>query len=259
MNKTCIAVIGAKGRMGQQICLVADNDKQTKLVAAIDAISGDETLQLPNTNISYSQIQTADVSSADVIIGFASPDGITDTLNFASEKSKPLVLGSTGITDEHKELINNLATKVPVFVSANFSLGVNLLLELTKIASQKLEDWDTEVFELHHNQKVDSPSGTAEAILDVIKNSSNKDLNVNYERFTNQTKRDPNEIGVGVLRGGDAAGEHTVFYFSDGERLELTHRATNRIIFAKGAVLAAKFVADKQPGLYDMKDLLQLS
>jgi 4-hydroxy-tetrahydrodipicolinate reductase len=212
-------------------------------------------------NVKINSINKNDLKSADGIIDFTSPRATLKLLDLVKELKKPIVIGTTGFTDEEKKKIQEASEIVPVLFSPNMSLGVNLLFKLTEMATKVLAaDFDIEVFEAHHRMKVDAPSGTAKKLLEIIKSAVpvlNKSPLV-YDRSTKTEKRTDKEIGVQVMRGGDIVGEHTVYFAGIGERIELTHRATSRDTFARGAVAALEFLLSKKPGLYDMNDVLGL-
>ncbi len=198
-------------------------------------------------------------ADADVIIDFSHPSLLEKTLAFAQRHHLPMVIGTTGITAELAGQIKQAAGNIAICQAANFSLGVNVMMRLAAQAATALgDDFDIEISELHHRRKIDAPSGTALAIGATV--AAAKGLDVDgcavFDRTRHRIPRSQNEIGYQVLRGGDVAGEHTVFFLADGERLELTHRATNRLIFARGALLAARRIMDRPAGLVDFADLV---
>jgi 4-hydroxy-tetrahydrodipicolinate reductase len=201
------------------------------------------------------------VAACDVIIDFSAPGASLALLDIACETKTPVVLCTTGFDESGKRKIADAAKTIPVIFSPNMSLGVNMMFKLVEVASKTLsEGFDIEVFEAHHRMKKDAPSGTARKLLDIIKSaiprlSKGKDV---YGREGMPGARTNDEIGVQVLRGGDIVGEHTVFYISPEERIEITHRAATRDVFAKGAVRAAEFLPGKAPGHYTMNDVLGL-
>ncbi len=238
-----ISIHGAKGRMGQQLVQLAGNH----LFKAVDR--GDDLAAL---------------AGSAVIIDFSTPEATAALLNWAAQQStKPrLVIGTTGLSPDQELLIKNYAQNQAVVYAANYSLGVNVLNWLIERAAQTLppELFDIEIFETHHNQKVDAPSGTALMLGQAAAKGRNIDLATNKvaARDGHTGVRATGHIGFSVARGGDVAGEHTAFFFGQQERLELTHRATDRAIFARGAVHAASWVLNKPPGQYDMQDVLGL-
>lgn len=260
-------ICGIGGRMGRAILRLL-LEKGHSLGAAFEVgtypyigkdagyvISGD------NLDVKVNPINRDDLSNVDGVIDFSNPEAGLELLEIMKELKKPLVIGTTGYTDEQKKKVADAAALIPVIISPNMSLGVNLLFKMAEIASKLLaEDFDVELFEAHHRNKLDAPSGTAKKLLEIIKENGPglKDAPLVYDRSIKNQKRSDKEIGVQVLRGGDIVGEHTVFFTGAGERIELTHKAASREIFSRGAVLALEFLVDKAPGLYNMYDVLGL-
>ncbi len=196
---------------------------------------------------------------ADVIVDFSHPELLENTLSFAVRRHLPLIIGTTGIGPELETKILEAAEHIAICRAANFSLGVNLLERLVgQVASVLGEAFDVEISELHHRRKIDAPSGTALALGAAVARARGQDIEINavFDRSQQRRKRHGGEIGHQALRGGDAAGEHTVFFLGDGERLELTHRATDRGVFARGALLAAQRIVGCRAGLVDFYDLV---
>jgi len=260
-----MGICGISGRMGQTILKIL-LERKHDLGAAFDADSspffGKDAGLVINKgplNIDITGINAGDVSRADVIIDFSSINSSLQLLDTAMEEGKAVVVGTTGFNDSERERIKKASEVIPVMFSPNMSVGVNLLFKLTEIASRVLgNDFDVEIFEAHHRQKKDAPSGTARKLIDIIKETvpelNNAEEMHGRHGLVGERKKD--EIGVMTMRGGDIVGEHTVFFTAMGERIELTHRATSRDIFARGAVLAAEYVANRVPGLYTMYDVL---
>lgn len=238
-----ILINGSKGRMGQAL-IAAAPDLGLKVVAALDA--GDDL--------------AAAVPGCDVIIDFSSPAATAHVLKVARSHGKAVVLGTTGHGEAEKKSLRRLAAKIPCVWAGNFSVGVNLLFALVDRAAGILgPDYDAEVIEMHHRFKKDAPSGTAERLLEIIltqRRLGRKALRHGRAGLTGA--RTDSEVGVHALRGGDVIGDHTVLFAALGERLELTHKASDRAIFARGALRAAGWVAGRKPGLYDMQDVLGL-
>ena len=203
---------------------------------------------------------TSAVSKADVVVDFSFHAATADVINIAVAQKKPLVIGTTGHTAETKAQLATCAGAIPCVWAGNYSVGVNLLFALTRRAASVLgSDYDTEVIEMHHRFKKDAPSGTAARLLEIIleeRKLSASALRHGREGITGE--RQPTEVGVHALRGGDVVGDHTVMFAAMGERLELTHRASDRGIFARGALRAAQWVVGQSPGVYDMQDVLGL-
>ncbi len=198
---------------------------------------------------------------SDVIIDFTLPEGTVNHIKLAVEHKTALVIGTTGLSAEDEQEIKNASQHIPIVYAANMSVGVNLLLALVEQAAARLDpDWDIEIFESHHKYKVDAPSGTAIALGKAAATGRGNSLEnlAEYDRHGQIGARDRGKIGFSVARGGDVVGEHTVYFYAEGERLELTHKATNRSLFAKGSLRAAKWCDGKEPGLYSMRDVLDL-
>ena len=238
-----ILINGAKGRMGHAVASAAA-ELCLPVGAAVDV--GDDL--------------AAALGQADVVVDFSSHAATRAMLEVAVAQRKPIVLGTTGHSAEEKKHLLALAAKVPCVWAGNFSVGVNLLFALTRRASAILgNDYDAEVIEMHHRFKKDAPSGTAARLLEIIleeRKLSAAALRHGREGITGQ--RTNTEVGIHALRGGDVVGDHTVMFAALGERLELTHKASDRGIFARGALRAAQWVVTQKPGVYDMQDVLGL-
>ena len=244
MSPTRVIINGAKGRMGNALISAAAEFK-IPVAATIDV--GDDL--------------AAALAGADVIVDFSSHSTTAKVIECAIAQKKALVIGTTGHSAEEKKHLLTLAAKVPTVWAGNFSVGVNLLFALTRRATQVLgADYDTEVLEMHHRFKKDAPSGTAARLLEII--LEERKLNASALRHGRSGitgERTQSEVGVHALRGGDVVGDHTVMYAALGERLELTHKASDRGIFARGALRAAQWVVSQKPGVYDMQDVLGLN
>lgn len=260
-----IGVSGIGGRMGAAILRIAVERGHT-LSAAFDADNSTvisknakEIVASPLADCVISGIDEAALKRCDAVIDFSAPAATMKLVEMLYDVKKPLVIGTTGFTGEQVAGINKAADAFPVILSPNMSLGVNLLFKLTEIASRALStDYDVEILEAHHRFKKDAPSGTAKRLLDEVKRNMSgladaSDVN-GREGITGE--RTDKEIGLHAVRGGSIVGEHTVFYIGMDDRLELTHRASSRDVFARGAVSAAEFLAGKEPGLYTMYDVL---
>lgn len=234
-----VALIGAKGRMGQAIQAVAENEN-VEIVALVD---------------SGQQILTND---ADAWLDFSSPAAAEAICAAAAQSATPLIIGTTGHSAVEREFIEMAARAVPIVFSSNFSVGVNLLFSLAETAARVLgEGFDAEIIEAHHAQKKDAPSGTARTLAEILQRERHAEQ-LRYGRAGMVGERDPAEIGIHSVRGGDIVGDHTVLLAGSGERLELTHRAGSRETFARGALRAAHWVVGNSPGLYSMRDVLVL-
>ncbi len=239
-----IGITGYKGRMGQMLIHEIDNIDDLEFAGGIDM--GDDAEALFN--------------KADVVIDFSVPDATITHALLAARTSTALVIGTTGMTEAQEQKITETATKAPIVYAANMSVGVNMLAALVEQTAARLGiDWDIEVFETHHNQKIDSPSGTALALGKAARAGRSKTIEGGGEFVTDRVdKRNPGDIGYAVQRGGDVVGEHDVTFFSQGERITLGHKATDRRLFAQGALRAARWLSGKDAGLYSMKDVLDL-
>jgi len=242
MNIVQIFLIGAKGRMGRMIADLAGRESDLQVVAQCDL--GDA-------------IEPA-MERCDVAIDFSQADAIEEIYRAALTYRRPLVIGTTGHSAGQRGMIENVARSVPVVLASNFSVGVNALFWLTRKATELLgPGFDLEIVEMHHRMKKDAPSGTAKTLAEILQKARKTDK-VRHGREGDLGERDPSEIGIHSIRGGDAVGDHTVVFAGPGERLELTHRASSRDTFAKGALRAARWVVDRPPGLYSMQDVLGL-
>lgn len=265
-----IVVVGAAGRMGRAIlraALAADSGRLL-LKAGVDApghpLMGRPLAALvddPRLAEVMLAPQLQPTLPAGVVIDFSHPDALVSILGQCAITGTPLVIGTTGHTAAQREAIAQAAGRIPIVHSPNMSVGVNVLLKLVETAARALGgDYEIEIVEAHHNQKKDAPSGTALALGAAAAKGAGLDFDkaARYHREGNTGARPRGEIGMQTLRGGDTPGEHTVFYFGTGERLELTHRALSREVFATGAVRAALWLAGRPPGLYGMNHVLGL-
>jgi len=240
-----ILINGAKGRMGQTLIQCAKEIAEIEVAAAVDA--GDDF--------------TSAVGKADAVIDFSHHSIIEPILARCLDGKKTLVIGTTGYTDHQVEAIRHTAAQIPIVFAPNYSVGVNTLFWLTRKATEILGPaFDLEVVEMHHRLKKDAPSGTAKRLAEILAEVRELD----YQRDTRHGRqgivgeRTSNEIGVHAIRGGDVVGDHTVIYASQGERVELTHKASSRETFARGALRAALWAHERPAGLYDMQDVLGL-
>ncbi len=251
---TRIIMHGCNGKMGRVITGLVKDDPNAEIVAGIDPHT-----ETPNDYPVFTTAAACDVE-ADVIIDFSTAVAVAPLLDAAVQKDIPVVLCTTGLSEELIAKVQETAKQIPLLFSANMSLGVNLLISLAKKATAILTDanFDIEIIESHHNQKIDAPSGTALAIADGINEVLDNSYSYKYDRSQERVKRDKKEIGIHAIRGGTIVGEHTVMYAGQDEIIELTHRAMSKNIFAVGAVNAAKFLAGKPVGLYNMGHLMEL-
>ena len=245
---------GCNGRMGQVISRMVAETEGMELAAGVDRFLGKE-----NPYPVFESLDDCDVP-VDVVIDFSNASAVDGLLEACERKNLPVVLCTTGLSDEQLEKVKKTSENVAVLRSANMSLGVNLLLKLLKDATKVLAPagFDIEIVEKHHNQKLDAPSGTAIALADSINEALDNEYSYNYDRSSVRKKRDQKEIGIVAVRGGNIVGEHEVLYAGEDEVIEFKHTAYSKAIFAKGAVAAAGFLAGKEPGLYDMSDVISL-
>ena len=200
------------------------------------------------------------IAECDAVMDFSVHTATLSLVETAATHGKPVVIGTTGHTENERTAVTASTTRIPIVWAGNFSIGVNLLLHLTEMAAGILgSDYEAEIIDLHHSQKVDAPSGTAVALIEVIRQARGLDAEgIRFGREGIIGVRPKDEIGVHSLRGGDVVGDHTVLFAGDGERIELIHRASDRRNFAKGAIQAARWVLSRDPGLYSMRDVLGL-
>lgn len=257
---TRIVVAGIAGRMGQAIAGAVETHPGAKFAAGTVqpggpayAISSQLGVPVDDT------LEEAIRRGADVVIDFTAPEATAAHAAICARHGVALVIGTTGLSAEQRQAISDASGRVPVVLSPNMSVGVNLLFRLADEAARVLgDDYDVEILEAHHRHKKDAPSGTAMRLAEVLAGALGRDLDKEavYERRGAIGPRTQREIGIQTLRGGDVVGDHTVFFMADGERVELTHKASSRDAFATGAVRAALWVHGRGPGLYDMQDVL---
>lgn len=243
-----LIISGARGKMGRAIAEIVKSRDDLKVVAGVDILREEKDFPIYDDVFKITE-------KADVIVDFSNPKVIKNLCTFAKEKQIPLVVGTTGLGDEHKKLLEDASEKIPVFVSHNMSLGVFLLVMLARKTAEVLNDFDVEIVERHHNQKIDAPSGTALMIADAIK-EVRKDAEYVMNRADKNKKREKNEIGIHSIRAGNLVGEHRVIFGGEDETIELSHTVTSRKVLAAGALKAARFIVKQSPGYYNMYDLV---
>ncbi len=247
---TSILLCGANGKMGKAVDSIVSADNDAKIVAGIDLIDNGNSYPI------YKNIYDVK-ENFDVIIDFSHPSVTDSILDYAKENNIPAVICTTGLSKEQISKIEFYSKEVPLFFSANMSIGINLLIDLVKRASRILEEnFDIEIIEKHHNLKLDAPSGTALAIADGISEAVSFNPEYVYDRHSVRKKRDKAEIGIHSMRGGTIVGEHSVIFAGNNEVIEINHSATSKEVFAVGAVKAAKFMKNKPAGLYNMTQLI---
>lgn len=245
-----VLLSGCGGRMGKAVYSYCNQSDEFRVVAGVDPA-------MPAADYPvFASFDKVNVE-ADVIVDFSFHTGIGALLSYAVARKLPAVIATTGFTAEESEMIGAASQKIPLFRSANMSIGVNLLCRLCKEAAALLPDFDIEIIEKHHNQKVDSPSGTALLIADQMRSVLPEEMKYTFGRQGIVGKRDPKEIGIHAVRGGTIVGEHQVLFAGYQETLTITHTSLSREVLASGAVCAARFLLDKNmPGLYGMDDML---
>lgn len=267
MNSLKIAIVGASGRMGRMLIESTLKDAGATLVAAIDqpgtaALGKDagELVGMPCGVLVSSDVE-AGIALADCLIDFTRPEGTLEHLKLCRRHKVAAVIGTTGFDAAGKAAIAEAAKEVPVVFAPNMSVGVNVVFKLLDMASRIMDEgYDIEIVEAHHKHKIDAPSGTALRMGEVVAQALGRDLEecAIYGREGVTGERDPSTIGFATVRGGDIVGDHTVMYCGIGERVEISHKAGSRMPYALGSLRAARFMAGKQSGLFDMQDVLGL-
>lgn len=249
---TKVIINGCNGRMGRYITDFCAQDEELTAVAGIDTFT-----ETANSYPVFERIADCDVE-ADVIIDFSTAKAVDALLDYSVERKLPVVLCTTGMSQEQLEKLERAYEKIPILKSANMSLGINTLLELVKKAALVFAPagFDMEIVEKHHNQKLDAPSGTAIALADSMNGALENAYTYKYDRSRERRKRETYEIGISAVRGGNIVGEHEVIFAGQDEVITISHTSYSRAVFAKGAVEAAKFLVGKQPGHYDMADVI---
>ncbi len=251
-NMVKMIMQGCNGAMGRTITELVAAQKDILIVAGVD-----KNLEFKQDYPVYNSLEEVK-EEADVIVDFASATAVDHLLDYCVKKKMPVVLCTTGLSKEQVEKVSETAKETAVLRSANMSLGINLLLKLVKEAAKTLavSDFDIEIVEKHHNQKLDAPSGTALALADSINEALNNEYHYEYDRSKRHEKRDEKEIGISAVRGGSIVGEHDVIFAGKDEVVTFSHTAYSKAIFGKGAIEAAKFLAGKPAGLYNMSDVI---
>jgi 4-hydroxy-tetrahydrodipicolinate reductase len=265
-DKVRVAVVGASGRMGRVIMEALLADATAELTAAVvhpdtslEGVDAGDLLGIGKLGVKFVYNVNDILDDFDVLIDFTSPEFTLSNLSLCQQHKKAMVVGTTGFTEEQKQQVNDFGQSMPVMFAPNMSVGVNLSFKLLELAAKVMgDDVDIEIIEAHHRHKKDAPSGTALAMGEVVASALGRDLKecAVYGREGITGERDRTTIGFETIRAGDIVGDHTVLFASDGERLEITHKASSRMTFAKGAVRAANWLHGKQNGLFTMQDVL---
>ena len=247
-----ILMHGYNGKMGRMITDIVKNDENAVISAGVDAYTA-----VPNDYPVFESLEKCDVD-ADVVIDFSNAGAVDGLLDYCMEKNLPVVLCTTGLSEEQLEKVKTASRQIAILKSANMSMGINLLLKLLAEAAKVLgpAGYDIELVERHHNQKVDAPSGTALALADSINEALDNKYTYVYDRSQVRKKREKDEIGISAVRGGTIVGDHEVIFAGTDEVIEFKHTAYSRSVFGKGAVEAAKFLAGQEAGMYDMGDVI---
>lgn len=250
---TNIIINGVNGHMGHVLVAMSEKDPELTVAAGVDPY-GTNDYSFPV----FESLQACDVS-ADVVVDFSSPKAVDSILQECENRSLPIVLCTTGLSDEQLSHVKRASKSIAILRSANMSLGINTLINVLKSFSSVFTDagYDVEIVEAHHNQKVDAPSGTALALADAVKEGADEDFEYIYERQSRRQKRDVKELGISSIRGGNVAGTHEVMFLGEDEQIVFRHEATSKNVFAKGALEAAKFLKGKPAGMYDMQDVIK--
>ncbi|KGD70588.1 dihydrodipicolinate reductase [Tatumella morbirosei] len=269
MKNIRIGIVGASGRMGRQLIeatLLASNASLGAVVvrqgSSLVGCDAGELAGVTKTGVVITDDLLAVKDEFDVLIDFTRPEATLEYLEFCKNHKKAMVIGTTGFNDAGKQAIRTTSQQVPIVFAANFSVGVNLVLKLLEKAAKVMGEYsDIEITEAHHRHKVDAPSGTALAMGESIAEAMNWKLaeHAVYCREGHTGERKPQTIGFATVRAGDIVGEHTAMFADIGERVEITHKASSRMTFAKGAVKASEWVVTLENGLYDMRDVLSLN
>jgi len=244
-----VLINGCNGKMGKVLAAQIDESENIEVICGVDR----EIIN--NTFPVFTNIESINVIP-DIIIDFSIPEATFNILEYARKNKIPTVIATTGFSEEQNHKIEKLSEEFPIFKSANMSYEINLMTKLVSELAQKLTDSDIEIVETHHNRKIDSPSGTALLLADSINKSLNNEMHYETNRASKRQKRDKKEIGISSIRGGTEVGKHSVIFFGNNESLEITHSVNSRAVFANGAIKAARFLINKQNGLYNMNDLI---
>ena len=257
-----VIVCGALGRMGREVISKINQRKDIELIGAVEAPEHPLLGKEIEKEIKVTSKLENVIEKESIIIEFTTPSATLKHLKIAEKKKTPMVIGTTGFEEEEYERIERASNAIPIILSPNMSLGINLLYNIVEQITKILgEDFDKEIVEIHHRKKRDAPSGTAQRIAEIIAKVEGRNLSrvgIYGRKGVKREIRSKEEIGIHAIRGGSVVGEHTVLFAGEDERLEIIHKAESRGIFAQGAIMAAKFLVSKKQGLYDLQDVLGL-
>lgn len=245
-----VLINGINGRMGQEVLSAIKRNLDFEVCCGVDKVDTETSVPV------YTYIKSI-VEKPDVIIDFSVPEATMNILEYAKEKSIPLVIATTGLSEKQLHSIEDTSKIIPIFHSSNMSFEVSLMTDLVAKLAVALKDSDIEIVETHHKNKVDAPSGTAFMLAESINKARNNQMKYQYNRHEVKQKRPENEIGIHSIRGGTEVGKHSVLFFGENESFEITHTTSSRSIFAEGALKAAKFIVQQKNGLYHMNDLIE--
>lgn len=246
-----VLINGCNGRMGQVLVNEIDNFENLCLSCGFDINDNGK-----NTFPVYSNISQI-TDDVDVIVDFSIPVATLNILQYAVSSHTPIVIATTGFTDEQLKIIEDASKKIPIFKSSNMSFDINLMKKIVAEVAIALKNNDIEIVETHHNRKIDAPSGTAVTLADSINSALDNNMTYVFNRHDSSLKRNKNEIGFSSIRGGNIVGEHSVLFFGEHETFEIKHTSYSRSVFAEGALKACEFIVTKNPGLYEMDDMLK--
>lgn len=247
-----LAINGYYGRMGQTVAKDALKDEEIEVIYGIDKIEKENDLNVKViTDIKEMK------EKPDVIIDFSIPKATFEMLEYARENKVPVVIATTGFSDEEIEKIKEISKEIPIFRSSNMSFDINLMSKIVAEVAKKLQGTDIEIIETHHNRKIDSPSGTAILLADSINKALDNKMHYEFDRHSKRERRSKDEIGFSSIRGGNIVGEHVVQFYSENETFEIKHTSYSSSVFAEGAIKAAKYIISKSNGFYSMDDLIE--
>ena len=245
-----VLINGCNGKMGQEVINAINNNEKFEVLNGVDIKENPSYIFPVYTNTNEIK------ERPDVIIDFSVPVATMKILEYAKVNNIPIVIATTGFSNEEKKKVEEYSKSIPIFQSANMSYDINLMKKVVAEVAKNLNKTDIEIIETHHNRKIDSPSGTALLLADSINNALDSKMEYNFNRFQNREKRKKNEIGFSSIRGGNIVGEHTVIFFGENESFEITHKAYSRGVFAEGALKGAEFIVEKINGYYSMDDII---